>query len=192
MLSGSKEDILLRRLLSGAAAVFAIGGAVLIYFHQTYPKLRGSMILGKDLFVAFLTISAIAIAAENMRRTAAAARASVALRFVERWNDPKLADLRNQWHDIYYDLKKLQPSEVVERLDEDLRARTVVTDMLNFCEEIAHAVNAKAADEALIRRLLCDTIHDYYSTLLPWIEIRRATRPDAWEEIKLMLDRWPA
>jgi hypothetical protein len=76
------------------------------------PELRNSMILGKDLFVAFLTISAIGIAAENLRRTAAAARASVALHFIERWNDPKLADARKQWHQIYYDLKRLQLADI--------------------------------------------------------------------------------
>jgi Domain of unknown function (DUF4760) len=155
------------------------------------PELRNSMILGKDLFVAFLTISAIGIAAENLRRTAAAARASVALHFIERWNDPKLADARKQWHQIYYDLKRLQLADTVARIDGDESARTAVADMLNFYEEIAHAVNTRAADETLIRRLLCDTIRDYYATFLPWIEHRRATRPDAWEEIKLMLDRWP-
>jgi hypothetical protein len=85
-----------------------------------------------------------------MRRTATAARASVALRFIERWNDPKLAELRNQWHEIYYDLKTLQPDDVILRIEKDMHARTVVADMLNFCEEIAHAVKAKAADEKLI------------------------------------------
>ena len=189
MLSEKNARVLLWALLVGGILAFGIGGAGLIYFHQTYPELRGSLILGKDLFVGFLTISAIAIAAENMRRTAAAARASVALRFVERWNDPKLAELRNQWHEIYYDLKKLGPAEIAQRLEVDMKARTIVTEMLNFCEEIAHGVNVKVADETLIRRLLFDTIHEYYSTLLPWIRIRRATRPDAWEAIKLMIER---
>lgn len=183
-----KEDVLLWKILAGGALVFAIGGSALIYFHQTYPALRGSLILGKDLFVGFLTIAAIAIAAENMRRTAAAARASVALRFVERWNDPKLAALKDQWHEIYYDLKKLGPDEIAQRLEMDMQARTIVTEMLNFCEEIAHAVNVKVADETLIRRLLFDTIRDYYSTLLPWIRVRRVTRSDAWEDIKLMIE----
>jgi hypothetical protein len=149
------------------------------------------LILGKDIFVGFLTVAVIAIAAETLRRTAVGTRASAALRFVERWNDPKLGELRTDWYEIYYKLKELEPTEVVMYLDENMRRKTVVTDVLNFCEEIAHAVNVKVADETLIRQLLGGTIRDYYLTLLPWIKIRQTTRPDAWKAIELMLDHWP-
>jgi hypothetical protein len=117
-------------------------------------------------------------------------RASIALKFIERWNDPKLSELRNSWHNLYYDLKKLEPAQTIQKLTEDAAARTVVTDVLNFFEEVAQAVNSNAADEALTQRLLGETIRDYYGTVLPWVNLRRTTRPDAWVEITAMLERF--
>jgi hypothetical protein len=172
------------------AITFLVAGVILVPFYQSNPDFRASIILAKDLFVAALTISAIAVAAENMRRTAVAARASVALRLIERWNDPKLADLRNAWNKLYNDLKQLEPPAVVQRINSDVDARTTVTDALNFFEEISHAVNTKAADDKLVRRVIGDTIDEYYTAALPWVKHRQIARPDAWIEINQMISRW--
>ena len=180
---------LLKKLLIASAGTFVLIGAALVYLHQTYPVLRASIVLAKDLFVAFLTVTAIGVAAENIRRTAVAARAAVALRFVERWNDPNLAPFRKAWHALYDELRTQPPAVVHQRLQDDDDARTTATDILNFFEEIAHAINAGAADRALLDRVLGETICGYYTAVAPWVVVRRVTRPDAWVEIE---DCWPA
>ena len=125
--------------------------------------------LAKDLFVAFLAVTAIAVAAESIRRTAVAARAAVALRFVERWNDPQLTSFRKEWHTLYDELRTQPPASVRQRLQDDEVARSIATDILNFFEEIAHAVNANAADRALLDRVLGQTICGYYTAVAPWV-----------------------
>ena len=80
---------------------------------------------------------------------------------------------------------------MVCQIEGDDNARLTVTDVLNLFEEIAHSVNTKAADEELMRKLMGETIREYYKAALPWVGVRRSTRPDAWIEIEYMLARWP-
>ena len=80
---------------------FVLISLALVYTHQTYPSLRLSIVLAKDLFVALLTLSILAVGVENIRRTAVASRAPITLRFVERWNDPTSSSFRSNWHDLY-------------------------------------------------------------------------------------------
>src|SRR5579871_2132956 len=146
--------------------IFAVGGPFLVYFHQTYPSLRASMVLGKDLFIGFGTVAGILLAAENLRRAAVSARTSVALRLVERWNDPKTAGLWTRWHELHHELTGKSESDVVSMVSKD--DQSTVADVLNFLEEIATSVNTKAADDRQIWLALGPTIMEYFDTLLPW------------------------
>ncbi len=175
---------MLRKILTSGAVFFLVAGSVLVYCHQTYPALRASFVLGKDLFVGFLTLAGLAVAAENLRRTAVATRTSVALRFVERWNDPQRAALRDAWHKLYEALEGLSAPDVVKRLKSNDAERTTLTEVFNFFEETAHAVNTHAADKDLLESLLGETVRGYYAAAEPWIKERRTDRPDAWEQLE--------
>jgi hypothetical protein len=177
-----------KRVITAIICGFALIAVALVYTHQTYLSLRESIVLTKDLFVAFLTLSILGVGVENLRRSAVAARAAVALRFVERWNDPTLAPFRTDWHKLYDEFKTLTAPQVVERLKSDQITRDKVTDVLNFFEEVSYAVKTNAADRILLEELLGDTIREYFSIALPWVKERRKTRPDAWIQIETC---WP-
>ena len=181
---------MLKFLIIVTLLLFLLAGATLVYYHQTYPNLRASMVLGKDLGVAFFTLLGIGAAVENLRRSAQAAKVTIALHFVERWNDPKLADFRKGWHRLYEELKTLKPGDVVTKLEADEPSRVTATDVLNFFEEFAYVVNTKAADEGISNKLLGGTISGYYNVLLPWITKRRETRADAWEQLTTADQKW--
>jgi hypothetical protein len=97
---------------------FIVGSGILVYCNQTYPELRTSIVLGKDLFIGFFTVAGIFLAVENLRRTALTAGTSVALRLVEKWNAMDWKD----WHALRGNLRST-PSE------------TVVSAILNKHEE---------------------------------------------------------
>ena len=169
-------------------ALFIVGSVILVYCNQTYPELRTSMVLGKDLFIGFFTIMGIFLAAESLRRSALAARTSVALRLVERWN---AMDWKN-WHNLRVGLRDV-PSQTVTSTILNAHEETVAV-VLNFMEEIAAAVNAESADDIQIWLSVGPTIIEYYATLRPWILHYRAVnnRPHAWIEIEKLINRWEA
>jgi hypothetical protein len=69
---------MLSKIIVGICGVFLIAGIVLVPYYQSHTDYRSSIVLAKDLFVATLTISGIAVAAENMRRSANATRSAIA------------------------------------------------------------------------------------------------------------------
>jgi hypothetical protein len=177
-------------ILSGIILVllFAIGGSITVYCSQTYPDLRTSIALGKDLFFGFFSVTGILLAAESLRRSALSDRVSVALRIVERWNDPKNWE---QWYALKEKLNGKPAGDLVTMLDNDSDRRTVV-GVLNFLEEIASAVNAKAADDHQIWTAVGPTMVEYFRLLLPWVLYYRENerRPHAWVQAEKLMKRW--
>lgn len=170
------------------ALIFAIGGSFAVYYSQTYPDLRTSIALGKDLFIGFFTVAGILLAAESLRRSALSDRVTVALRLVERWNDPKTWE---HWYVLKDTLASKADSDLVTSIDND-RDRKTVAGTLNFLEEIAAAVNSKAADERQIWRSVGPTMVEYFRILLPWIEYYRMkdSRQHAWVESERLIKNW--
>lgn len=170
--------------------VFIVAGPILVYCNQTYPELRTSIVLGKDLFVGFFTVAGILLAAESLRRSALSARTSVSLRLVERWNDPKTETLWTAWHKLYEELKGKQDCEVVKYIAEE--NQNTVGGVLNFMEEIAAAVNAKAADDQQIWKSVGPTMREYFLVLSPWIADYREkrNRSHAWVELEALVNHW--
>ena len=174
-------------VIAGIIGVFFIvGSVILVYCNQTYPELRTSMVLGKDLFIGFFTITGIFLAVENLRRSALTARTSVALRLVEKWN---AMDWR-AWHALRGNLHG-KPSETVASDILNKHEETVAIP-LNFMEEIAAAVNAESADNLQIWLSVGPTMVEYYDTLAPWVAHYRTlnARPHAWIEVEKLINRW--
>ena len=169
-----------------SGVLFVVGSIILVYCNQTYPELRTSMVLGKDLFIGFFTIMGLFLAVENLRRSALAARTTVALRLVEKWN----AMDWKAWHGLRDNLRSMPPTMVISTI---LNAHEeTVAVSLNFMEEIAAAVNAKSADNRQIWLSVGPTMVEYYDTLAPWILEYRAQskRSHAWVEIEKLINRW--
>jgi hypothetical protein len=171
--------------------IFLIGGPISVYCNQTYPELRTSVVLGKDLFVGFFTVAGILLAVENLRRSAMSARVLVSLRLLERWNDPNLeTHLWTRWRTLRGELKDKQDIELVNCIANG--NRETVLDVLNFMEEIAAAINSKAADDQQIWRAVGTIMMEYFSVLSPWITDCRVKRnqPDLWVEFQTLVNHW--
>jgi hypothetical protein len=166
------------------AILFVVGSAILVYWNQSYPELRASLALGKDLFIGFFSILGIFLAVENLRRSALTARTSVALRLVERWN------LMNweKWHGLRSILLST-PSEAVTSAIRNEHEDTVAAP-LNFMEEIAAAINGKSADDLQIWLSVGPTMIEYHDILAPWIADYRTSNRHAWVELEKLIIRW--
>lgn len=125
-------------------------------------------------------------------QNAVSGRTVATFRFVERWNSPELRSLRSAWHRICEEFQQNDAPQMIKMLEEDSNRYETVTDVLNFFEEVALAVNAKTIDGDLLRRLLGETMKEYYSTVLPWVEQRRLGRADAWTELSTLIKAWGA
>lgn len=118
-------------------------------------------------------------------------RIKTALNFVTRWNDPRMAESRHKWRTILDEFRK-DPAATQRSLQQDLTKRTVVADILNFFEEMAYSAISGAADMDTLQEMFDHVCLDYFSTLRPWIEIRRKETGSkgAWGQMERLCDLW--
>jgi hypothetical protein len=106
------------------AMFFLLGGETLVYIRQTYPELRASALLVKDLVIGFATIVGILLAVEGLRRNSKTHRMSQSMRFTERWNAPTMFDSKTAWRHLHDDLRAKSSEDRTAKLqDERVRAR---------------------------------------------------------------------
>jgi len=183
------EDRRLLAIIFTVAAVLLFGGGALVYIHQTYPDLRASIVLAKDLFIGFFTVSGILVAAESLRRSALSSRRLLALRFVDDWG-PELS--KSRWRSLANEIAKCDSTRIQEIWNSDAGVRQEVVDLLNSCERIAQAVNDGSADERTIRERLGLRMRVCFSEVSPLVLYLRqvSSNPQLFVETEHLLARW--
>ncbi|HTU44877.1 MAG TPA: DUF4760 domain-containing protein [Bryobacteraceae bacterium] len=184
---GLAEDRRLIAILIIIGAVFLLGGSALVYVNQTFTALRPSIILAKDLFIGFFTVSGILVAVETLRRNALSSRKLLALRFVEQWNAERL-DVEPHLTEIFRD----DGFRASESLQGSPVARQKIIDLLNSCERIGIAVLDGSADERTIRERLSPAMESYFFRLSPLIQAFRSQYNDhhLFKNTERLLKRW--
>lgn len=167
-------------------------GAFTVFCYQTYVDFRAAIGFGATLFIASITIASILVTAENLRRGIQERKAVAAARFIERWNDPRLRDLKDAWRVIFKKLKNLEPDDAAKRLADDEEDRGTATEVFNYFEEMAVAINTGAADEDLLRRVFSTVILNYFYAAEPWIQRHRKMQGNFgyYIEIEQVIQRW--
>jgi hypothetical protein len=114
----------------------------------------------------------------------------MALRYVERANDPALADVRRKWRDVIRECRE-NKADICE-LMKDMEKRTATADITNLLEEVAYATRAEIADAETIKQHIAGQVLNYYQVLRPWVDLRRkeAGRPKILEHLEWLYDQY--
>jgi len=183
------EDRRLVAVVITVGLVFLSGGSALVYVHQTYPVLRASIVLVKDLFLGFFTVSGILVAAETLRRSALSSRRLLALRLVEDWSTEVS---RIDWRALVSEVAQSDSVRMHEIWNSDPTVRQELVGVLNSCERIAQAVREGSADERTLRERLGLMMTRYFSDLKPLVLFLRwlYSNPHLFEESERLLGDW--
>jgi hypothetical protein len=101
------------------------------------------------------------------------------LKLIERWNSPSYNQLRTL---IERETKTIREQEadkdryailVREKMLTDADFKTCASDMLNFLEEVAHAVRGDLADEGITKSYFAFIFSSYAAMFSNWIQYRQ-------------------
>lgn len=166
---------------------------IIVYaeYDQTRQVLRFATLA---LAAAGGVISAIYIG-RGLRQTAESQKIDRTLIFALRWSDPQFFNARRAARDVIQPIMNKSPEDLLAALRksvaEDPEREHNLTDVLNFLEQLAVAINKEIVDEETLRELYHTVIVRYYSTLEPWInEMRRLRSPRLYQDLEALYDRW--
>ena len=116
-------------------------------------------------------------------------------RFIERWNEPDIQDVRLQLREILTDALVLEP--LIRRSEHDQftpgqkTARGQVIAVMNFFEEMAIAVHTQRVDERYLYSYFGETVRQVKIKLEAWIIAdRRFGHKSYWCEFEQLAGRW--
>lgn len=183
------EDRRFVAIVITVAAVFLCFGWPVVYIYQTYPELRASIVLIKDLFIGFFTLSGILIALENLRRSGLSSRKLLALRFVDDWGTEFS---KSGWRILAKQIAECDQAQIGEIWNSDSSRQGEIRSLLNSCERIAQAVNEGSADERTIRERIGPTVSAYFSTVRPLVAYLRYEKRNQYLliETERLVSRW--
>jgi hypothetical protein len=109
-------------------------------------------------------------------------RATAAARFIARWNDPQMREIR--------EAIRRQPSSNIDRSKSDLNRDNA--EAAHFFEELAISVLHNGADEHLLKDFFRSVVCEAHETLAIWIaEMRKIkNQQTAFEQFETLVRRW--
>jgi hypothetical protein len=114
-----------------------------------------------------------------------------AFSFVQRWNEPNLAEVREHWRYLLDEIEEKNANEMCAILQEK-HNKAVVADVLNFFEEFSYAARSGVADMETLKSLQRSITVHYFTVMSPWIDkVRRdGPQPTAYEHFEWLRDQW--
>lgn len=114
-----------------------------------------------------------------------------AFTLAQRWNEPNLARVREDWRKLVAEVDEKAAHEVCLVL-QDHHNKTIAADVLNFFEELSYAARSGVADMETLKQIHRSIVVRYYSAMMPWIEkIRRdGPQPTAYEHLEWLRNQW--
>jgi len=119
-------------------------------------------------------------------------KAENAWRYLERWNNPQYHYVKMAGVKVIKMNETEKAETVTVKINEDGTFRSNVTDLLNFFEEMAIAINMGVADEDTLKRSFRGLLHLYCMALEDFIKQRRSkfNNPRIFLEIENLYTRW--
>jgi transcriptional accessory protein Tex/SPT6 len=115
-----------------------------------------------------------------------------AWRYIERWNNPQYHYVKMAGVKVLK-MNETEKAEIVTvKINEDEAFRSNVTDLLNFFEEMAIAIDMGVADENTLKRAFRGLLHLYCMALQDFVKQRRTkfNNPRILLEIENLYTRW--
>ncbi len=155
------------------SATFAVIAMVAIVLHA-YEHDAGK----KEIEFAAAVAGAAGIL-YTIWRTVQLSRQSSAARFAERWNDPTFVERRN---DVRLVVQGQKTTSQVSSSN--------IAAVTNFFEEMSIRIEAREADEAMLKRFFKSAVIQSAAVLRDWIAERQKTQPTAYREYLKLAERW--
>ena len=116
----------------------------------------------------------------------------MAFSFAQRWNDPRLVNVRKNWAAVREEISGKSADEINAFFKEKAKLRIATAFVLNFFEEMAIAIHLGVADEETLKRIFRTMVVGCYKDLSPWIGKRREKkkRLRIWVEFEDLYDSW--
>lgn len=144
------------------------------------------------LIGAFYLARGLMLSAQQQRNALDQKAKENALRYLERWNDPQFCEFKVDAEQVIKIQEKENSKAVAVKIHEDDTFKRRVSDILNFFEEIAIAVDSKTVDEDILRRAYKGLLNLYCMALQDFIKDsrRRFGNPRLYIEIENLHKRW--
>ena len=164
---------------------------------DTFIFFAAALAAGAAVATAFYTGNALNMALERedaIRERESAlddlSRKQLALRFSERWSDPRMHYARDVCRQVY-DHRGKEAAEVIAFASGE-KVKTNITNTLNFFEEMAFSIDYEIADPELVKEQFCGVVTTIFSILKPWIDQERVNRgrPKIWIRVEDLFTKW--
>ncbi|MBI3697897.1 MAG: DUF4760 domain-containing protein [Acidobacteria bacterium] len=176
------DGITIRFTLPAVVVFFVVEGALVVWHDRADERRRRTIEFAAAVIAAGTAVYSVRLGIQTNRVSAAA-------RFIERWNDPKSAEMRAGLRRILLEAKELPTGGSEWSADE--RAAAIVV-ALNFFEEMSIAVKSRQVEEKILRDFFETAAVRCYATLENWIKEHRTLRahPKCFIEFERLYDRW--
>jgi hypothetical protein len=180
-----------RYLLLYILVLLGIVSALAFFYSRSDESVRETIGYGSSLFGASIAICALLYNAENIRSGNQEKKREAASRLIERWNHPNYVPLRTEARQLMLSTEGKR-DELIQQLDSDVKARSLVVEQLNFFEEMAIAAGSGTADEEILNRFFGYLLPRTFFEYKPWIDRHRDIRkaPDYWAELEVIAKKW--
>ena len=156
-----------------ALVIASIAAALAYFYARSNDDMRKVITYGSSLFGAMVAMLTLIYTSQTIRQDNDERKNAAAAKFIERWNTPSLTPIKLQWWTLNHELDQLTPEGRSTMLATDLPKRMTATEVLNFFEEMAVAVNTMSADEEFLKRFSRTIVLAYWSRYSYWITEHR-------------------
>jgi hypothetical protein len=115
-----------------------------------------------------------------------AAKVSRSLDFSRRWNDLEFVKFRAPIYILLLKTPKPALAEIQAAIENNADLKSGLRLVLNFYEEMGLVYNRNQADREMLRSAFAEQITTLCDRAKPYIDFRRSTQPDLWEELMKM------
>lgn len=166
-----------------------------------YPKFRDELTffgiafgMAGGVIAAYYIGQTLKITVQQRDEQLDADRINTAFSYIHRWNAAPFDD-RHKFRALMYEVKSMPPKEVTAHVEGDHEAKSVVTDVMNFFEEMSLAINEGLADDETARKFFNNMLEYYYQRFADWIHMLRtdgggSPRPSVYIQLENVIGRW--
>jgi hypothetical protein len=156
-----------------AVVIASIAAALAYFYARSNDDMRKVITYGSSLFGAMVALLTLIYTSQTIRQANDERKNAAAAKFIERWNTPSLTPIKLQWWTLNHELDQLTPEGRSTMLAADPPKRMTATEVLNFFEEMAVAVNTTSADEELLKRFFRTIVLAHWARYSYWITEHR-------------------
>jgi hypothetical protein len=148
--------------------------------------------IAAGLLSAFYVGKALQVTIHQRDKSLTDDKISRAFALAIRWNEPNMAPLRREWRALLEEIEQRNGDQVCDVVKSDIKKRTVVSDVLNFFEEMAYAAKSEVADVETLREIFGSIAVRYFNQISPWIHRYRTDKnqSSAYIHFEWLYNKW--